>query len=85
MLSLIETNQREPTVRVLREVSAALDVPPHLLMLLASNPEDLDENADPKYVAELARALLKLLVNVGEQRTLPVKNERRTPTKRRSA
>jgi len=72
-LSLIESNKRQPSVRVLQEISVALDVPPHLLTLLASNPEDFDEKADPKYVGELARALLRLLVNVGEQRTLPIK------------
>lgn len=72
-LSLIEANKRQPSLRVLQEISAALEVPPHLLTLLASKPEDLDENVDPKYAGELARALLRLLVTVGEQRTLPMK------------
>jgi transcriptional regulator with XRE-family HTH domain len=78
-LSLIEANKRQPSVRVLHEVSAALDVPPHLLTLLASTPEDLDENSDPKHVTEVARALLRLLVTVGEQRTLPMKKDQTRP------
>lgn len=72
-LSLIEANKRQPSLRVLHEVAASLDVPPHLLALLASAPEDLDEKADPKHVAELARALLRVLITVGDQRTLPMK------------
>jgi transcriptional regulator with XRE-family HTH domain len=75
-LSLIEAGKRQPSVRVLQEISAALEVPLHLLTLLASNPEDLDESADPKQAAELARALLRVLVGVGEQRTLPMKKKR---------
>lgn len=84
-LSLIEANKRQPSVRVLHEIAAALDVPPHLLTLLASAPEDLDENVDPKHVAELARALLRVLVSVGEQRTLPMKSadEVHAPKKRK--
>lgn len=86
-LSLIEANKRQPSLRVLHEVAAALDVPPHLITLLASTPEDLDEKADPKHVAELARALLKVLVTVGEQRTLPMKerDEQRKTGRKKTA
>lgn len=72
-LSLIEANKRQPSVRVLSQISTALNVPPHLLTLLASEREDLETGADPKYVAELANSLLRLLVGVGEQRALPMK------------
>jgi len=80
-LSLIEAGKRQPSVGVLHEIGVALDVPMHLLMLLASRPEDLDEKADPKQVADLASALLRLLVRVGEQRTLPLNG--RKPRKAR--
>jgi transcriptional regulator with XRE-family HTH domain len=66
-LSLIEANKRQPSVAVLAEASAALGVPPHLLTLLASDPGELKEDADPKYVAELARALLGVLTNARQQ------------------
>ena len=86
-LSLIEANKRQPSLRVLHEISAALDVPPHLLTLLASSPEDLDEKADPKYVAELARALLRVLVAAGEQQTLPMADDdhEHRPKRKKSA
>jgi transcriptional regulator with XRE-family HTH domain len=83
-LSLIEKNKRQPSVRVLQEVSTALQVPLHLLMLLASRPEDLDDKADPKQVAEVARALLNLLIRAGEQQGLPLEQPRETTTRKRS-
>lgn len=71
-LSLIEAGKRQPSVRVLQEIAQAMGVPMHLLTLLASRPEDLADPVDPKQVAELAGALLRLLVRVGEQGTLPL-------------
>ena len=71
-LSLIEAGKRQPSVRVLGEIARAMDVPMHLLTLLASRPEDLADPADPKQVAQLSEALLRLLVRVGEQGTLPL-------------
>lgn len=81
-LSAIESNERQPSLRVIQEICAALGVPQHLLTLLASTPEEL-EATDPKYVAELARALLRLLVNVGEQRTLPMPTRKTRAAKRK--
>lgn len=72
-LSLIEAGRRTPSLKVLDEVSNALGVPPHLLTLLASEPEDLDEKRNAPEIAELAKALLKLLVSAGRQPTLPMK------------
>lgn len=72
-LSLIEAGKRQPSLRVLDEISTALDVPPHLLTLLASEPEEIEKRVDPKQIAELARSLLALLVSSGEQPTLPMK------------
>jgi transcriptional regulator with XRE-family HTH domain len=72
-LSLIEAGRRQPSLKVLDEVSAALGVPPHLLTLLASEPEDIDNKSNAPEIAELAKALLKLLVSAGRQPTLPMK------------
>jgi transcriptional regulator with XRE-family HTH domain len=74
-LSLIEAGKRQPSLKVLDEISKALGVPPHLLTLLASGPSEIDRKADPKQIAELARSLLELLVSSGEQPTLPMKTE----------
>ena len=71
-LSLIEAGRRQPSVKVLEEIATALDVPPHLLTLLASEPGEIEKRVDPKQLAELARSLLDLLVASGEQRTLPM-------------
>src|SRR5258708_7978291 len=72
-LSLIEAGRRQPSLKVLDEVSNALGVPAHLLTLLASEPEDIDDKRNSPEIAELAKALLKLLVSAGRQPTLPMK------------
>lgn len=75
-LSLIEAGRRKPSLRVLDDVSNALGVPAHLLTLLASEPEDIDDKGNAAEIAELAKALLKLLVSAGRQPTLPMKTKR---------
>lgn len=72
-LSLVEAGRRKPSLKVLDEVSNALGVPAHLLTLLASEPEDIDDKRNAPEIAELAKALLKLLVSAGRQPTLPMK------------
>ena len=72
-LSLVESGRRKPSLKVLDEVSNALGVPAHLLTLLASEPEDIDDKRNAPEIAELAKALLKLLVSAGRQPTLPMK------------
>ena len=74
-LSLIESGKRQPSLKVLHEISTALEVPPHLLTLLASSPEDIESRGDAEQVGELARALLRLLVSAGEQPTLPMRTK----------
>ena len=78
-LSLIEAGKRQPSLRVLGEISTVLQVPPHLLTLLASNPGDLDDPKNADQIADLARSLVRLLVSAGEQPTLPIE----TPAKRK--
>jgi transcriptional regulator with XRE-family HTH domain len=81
-LSLIEADKRSPSLKVLHEVAVALNVPPHVLTLLASAPEDVKKDVDPQYVQELAHVLLRVLTTTGEQQTLPMKGET-AETKRR--
>jgi transcriptional regulator with XRE-family HTH domain len=75
-LSLIEAGKRQPSLKVLDEVSGTLGVPPHLLTLLASDPSDIDDPNNAGEVSELAKALLRLLVSAGKQPTLPMKSKK---------
>jgi transcriptional regulator with XRE-family HTH domain len=72
-LSLIESGKRQPSVKVLEEISVLLHVPPHLLTLLASERKDLERAEDQRELSDLATALLKMLASAGEQRLLPLK------------
>ena len=71
-LSLIEAGKRQPSLSVLDEIASELRVPPHLLTVLASEPDDIDQRIDPKHLGDLAKSLLELLVGSGEQPTLPM-------------
>jgi transcriptional regulator with XRE-family HTH domain len=73
-LSLIESGKRQPSVKTLSQISSALRVPPHLLTLLASEPEDLKHKENEPEMNELAKALLRLLISANdEQPQLPLK------------
>ena len=63
-LSLIEKGRRQPSLRVITNLGGTMGVPTSLIMLLASDP---DEVADEE-VAGLAAALLRLLVNASHDR-----------------
>jgi transcriptional regulator with XRE-family HTH domain len=71
-LSLIEAEKRQPSLKVLEEISGALQVPPHLLALLASDPGDLDDPGNAERIGELARSLVRLLVSGRDQPLLPL-------------
>ena len=60
-LSLLEAGKRQPSLRTLERVSRQLHVPTHLLLLLASDPDDLREQSRGD-VERLSLALLELLV-----------------------
>jgi transcriptional regulator with XRE-family HTH domain len=85
-LSLIEADKRSPSVKVLHEVAVALNVPPHVLTLLASAPGDVGKDVDPQYVQELARVLLRVLTTA-DQQALPMTSEtvKKTRTSRPSS
>lgn len=60
-LSLIEAGKRQPSVRVVNALASAVGVPSAMISLLASAEKDVEskENED---IADLARALLRVLV-----------------------
>ncbi len=72
-LSLIESGKRQPSLKVLKEISTALEVPPHLLTLLASDPAEIENPENAKQISELAHSLLRVLVSSSEQPRLPLK------------
>ena len=73
-LSLIEAGKRQPSLRVVESLAAAVDVPAALVTLLASDTEDMQSRPDED-ISDLARALLRLLVTAKEdpQRVLSFK------------
>ncbi len=73
-LSLIESNQRQPSVGTLNEISGALHVPMHLLTVLASEASDLQRPEHQEQIADLGKALLQVLVAADDkQRHLSIK------------
>lgn len=70
-LSLIESGRRRPSLKTVDELARALGVPKALVVLLASEPGQLDRQANAD-IEDLSRALLRLLVSASnEQLQLP--------------
>ena len=68
-LSLIEAGKRQPSMKVVDKLASVVSIPSALIVLLASDEAD----ADDENVSALAGALLKLLVAAGgKQRQLPL-------------
>ena len=65
-LSLIEAGKRQPSVKVVNGLAKAVGVPAALITLLASTAEDV-EGRPQEDIADLARALLRLLVSAKEE------------------
>lgn len=76
-LSLIESGKRNPSLKLLEEIASSLTVPMHLLTLLASDVGDIDDPKHAEQIADVAMALLRVLVAEG-QPTLPMGNRRET-------
>lgn len=68
-LSLIESGKRQPSSRAVENLSAALGVPRSLMMLLASEPDELSRE-DEEIVSHLAKKLLYLLAEASVQQEL---------------
>ena len=61
-ISLVEMGRRNPSPGALRKLSRALGIPPHLLTLLATEPEDADL-LDQREIESIGNALLRLVLN----------------------
>ena len=70
-LSLIEKGKRQPSFKVVSNLAGVTGVPTSLIMLLASDP---DEVADED-ISSLATALLRLLVNASDDQQRPLRLE----------
>jgi len=70
-LSLIEAGKRQPSLRVIGGLAAAVGIPSALISLLASSAAEVESKSDHD-MSDLARALLRLLVTAKEapQRSL---------------
>lgn len=66
-ISLIESGKRSPSSATLTKLCAALHIPQHLFVLLAADPEDLQERPTEE-VSLLAMSLLEILTSPGEPR-----------------
>lgn len=64
-LSLIEAGKRQPSLKVIDGLAAAVGIPAALISLLASQPEEMEKTPDAD-ISDLARALLRLLVSAKE-------------------
>jgi transcriptional regulator with XRE-family HTH domain len=60
-VSLVEMGKRNPSVGAINKLSRALQIPPHLLTILATEPEDTDL-VDTKELESLGESLVRLLL-----------------------
>jgi transcriptional regulator with XRE-family HTH domain len=60
-ISLIEKGKRNPSVGTIKKIANALQIPEHLLTLLAAEPEDLDIQ-DPQELQRAVSSLAELLL-----------------------
>ena len=74
-LSLVESGKRDPSLKLLEEIAVSLGVPMHLLTLLASDVGDVNDPEQADHVAQVAKALLRVLVTEG-QPMLPMRKRR---------
>jgi transcriptional regulator with XRE-family HTH domain len=63
-ISLIEFGKRKPSLDTIEKLAKALQIPDHLLTLLAAEPEDLDLK-DPKELERAAQGLARLVFRHG--------------------
>ena len=65
-LSLIEAGKRQPSVKVVDGLAAAVGIPPALITLLASTPEEIKTTQELD-ISDLAKTLLRTLVAASEE------------------
>jgi transcriptional regulator with XRE-family HTH domain len=81
-LSLIESGKRQASVETIEKIAAALDMPFHLLSLLASEEKDI-QKANPSQIANLSLALTNLLLQAPADDE-PDTKTKQTPSRRGS-
>jgi len=59
-LSLIESGQREPTLKVMEDVAKALEIPMSLLVFLGAEAGEIDELTDQQW-SKLSRRIERLI------------------------
>jgi len=67
-VSLVEMGKRNPSVGAIKKLSQALQIPPHLLMLLATEEADTDL-VDAKELDSLGNSLVRLLLRTPSSET----------------
>jgi transcriptional regulator with XRE-family HTH domain len=65
-ISLIEKGKRKPSVGTIQKIANALQIPEHLMMLLAAEPDDLDIQ-DPQELQRATNSLAELLLRHATQ------------------
>lgn len=70
-VSLIESGKRQPSLKVIKRLSVALDIPHHLLAVLASDADDLKEPMTHDQLSQLGALLVRLLA-ASHQPPLPL-------------
>ena len=73
-VSLIESEKRSPSLDTIEKIAQSLNVPPHLLMLLASEQKDV-KTGNLANVKDLSQILLDLLLQAdpSEKRNMRAK------------
>ena len=76
-LSLIESGKRNPSLNAIRRVSKALNIPEHVLALLASEEQDLENISQPE-MARIGETLARLLIpDAGSSRSTKRRRNRK--------
>lgn len=65
-LSLIESRKRDPSLKLLEDIAVGMAVPMHLLALLASDIGDVDDPEHADQIADVSKALLRVIVAEGQ-------------------
>ncbi len=76
-ISLIEQGKRTPSLRAVRKLSGALEIPVHLFTFLAMQPED-SAFLDPAELQSIGNSLTRLVLHHGQTPVQPAKKRKRT-------
>lgn len=68
-LSLLESEDRDPSLSAVSSISEALKIPVSILMLLASQYEDIKELSE-KQIEELTRSIMGIMDGASKQESL---------------